>query len=126
MYDIMPTLEHYTCMIDLYCRTGHLENAVSVLKDMPFSADRTLWHALMGASQKWGNMKVGRLAFDNLMRLNKDDAVAYISMCNIYVTSGMEEDADMIWAITSSYDTYKDNMSDPNNADMSIPPYRLS
>ena len=95
-YGITPNFEHYTCMIDLYCRTGHLENAVSVLKDMPFSADRTLWHALMGASQKWGNMKVGRLAFDNLMRLNKDDAVAYISMCNIYVTSGMEEDADMI------------------------------
>ncbi|GKF50086.1 pentatricopeptide repeat-containing protein, partial [Tanacetum coccineum] len=35
-YGLKPSLQHYTCLLDLYSRSGHLDEAENLLNTMPF------------------------------------------------------------------------------------------
>ncbi|KAI5065693.1 hypothetical protein GOP47_0020388 [Adiantum capillus-veneris] len=83
-HNMQPSLEHHTCMVDLFGRAGHWEKAVSLIKDMPFFANSTLWLVVLGACQKWGETKLGGLAFQYAAKLGRKDAAAYISLGNLY------------------------------------------
>eukprot|EP00250_Pteridium_aquilinum_P019343 c24392_g4_i3 orf=1-2412(-) len=48
-YGVKPNLEAYTCMIDVFGRAGHLDKAVRLIREMPFSDNSAIWHALLGA-----------------------------------------------------------------------------
>ena len=67
-YSFSPSLEHYTCMVDLFGRAGHFENAVAVVKKAPTSDYLPIWTSLLGACQKWGNVELGRFAFNQLVQ----------------------------------------------------------
>eukprot|EP00250_Pteridium_aquilinum_P022256 c25334_g3_i2 orf=1006-1401(+) len=98
-FGIMPDLDHYTCMIDLFGRAGHLEKAVGLIRDLPSSDHSAIWHALLGACQKWGDITVGRWAFRRAVQVDSSDGAAYVLMANIYSTAGMQEDAKLIEAM---------------------------
>jgi pentatricopeptide repeat protein len=89
-YNILPTLEHYTCIIDLYSRAGQIDKAVAMTRKMPLSPDLTVWHIILGACQKWGNLEVGVLAFERAVQLNEEDRTAYICLSNIYSFVGFK------------------------------------
>lgn len=38
-YGLSPSLQHYTCLVDLYSRSGHFEEAEIVLNSMPFEPE---------------------------------------------------------------------------------------
>jgi pentatricopeptide repeat protein len=95
-YGVIPTLEHCTCIVDLFCRAGSFDESIAVIRDMPFCADLTLWLTLLGACRKWGNVNVGILAFDKAIRLDATDASAYLLMHSIYRGAGMHEHASNI------------------------------
>ena len=92
-YDIIPTIEHYACMVDLLARAGCLVEAIVMAKKLPCLSYLPVWDILIGASQKWGNVAVGRLAFECALELGHSNAEAYVSMSNIYAASGMSDDA---------------------------------
>ncbi|GKB18184.1 pentatricopeptide repeat-containing protein [Tanacetum coccineum] len=54
VYNIMPGMEHYGCMVDLLGRAGKLDEAMKLIKEMPMSPDVGVLGALLGA---WGVMK---------------------------------------------------------------------
>ncbi|KAH7404202.1 hypothetical protein KP509_15G015100 [Ceratopteris richardii] len=64
-YGIAPTLEHHTCMITLFGRDGYFNNATKMIRRMQYFNSRVGWSTLIGACQKWGNSKLGRLAFEH-------------------------------------------------------------
>ena len=88
-YGVNPSLECYTCMVDLFGRARHLEKAVRLIQDMPSSNYSIIWHTLLGACQEWEDVNVGRWAFERAVRLNISDGPAYVLMANIYATAGM-------------------------------------
>ena len=92
-YDIMPTIEHYACMVDLLARAGCLVEAIVMAKKLPCLSYLPVWDILIGASQKWGNVAVGRLAFEYALELNNSNVEAYVSMSNIYAVSSMRDGA---------------------------------
>ncbi|KAI5075882.1 hypothetical protein GOP47_0009958 [Adiantum capillus-veneris] len=98
-YGVKPSLECYTCMIDLIGRAGHLQKAVRLIQDMPSSDYIFLWHALMGACQKWVDVHVGRWAFEQAVKLDGSEGSTYVLMANIYAEAGMEEEAKSIEAM---------------------------
>lgn len=85
LYGITPTLEHHACMIDLLSRVGCVDKAVAVIKDMPFQANVTVWHTLLGACQKGKDPRLGRVAFEHALQLDEDDSGAYVCIRNMYV-----------------------------------------
>lgn len=93
-YGISPTIDHYTCMIDLLGRAGQLDSAMQMTRMMPFEPDSAVWQTLLAACQKWRNVEIGREAFECAMSLDEDDAASYILMSNIYASAQMWEEAE--------------------------------
>ena len=48
VYILMPTLEHYTCMIDLFGRAGHFDKAGALLDKVPHSCHLPLFSSILG------------------------------------------------------------------------------
>ncbi|XP_021299857.1 pentatricopeptide repeat-containing protein At1g26900, mitochondrial [Herrania umbratica] len=70
-YGIMPKIEHYGSIIDLFGRAGLLEEAHNFIKRLPIKSDATAWRALLSACRVYGNVELGEcvksilVAFDN-------------------------------------------------------------
>jgi pentatricopeptide repeat protein len=104
-YGIEPKLEHHTCMVVMLGCAGRFEDAMSVMRTMPCCDDPSAWLALLSTCKKWGNVELGRLAFDEIMEYadaaEGPPPAAYILMAGIYTAAGMPEDAEMIDALKS-------------------------
>ncbi|XP_008784244.1 pentatricopeptide repeat-containing protein At3g46790, chloroplastic-like [Phoenix dactylifera] len=55
---VRPGVEHYTCMVDLLGREGHVEEAEALLGEMEEEPDDALWRALLGACRMHGRLDV--------------------------------------------------------------------
>ena len=64
-YGISPTTEHHTCMVSLLARAGHLDMALKMAAKMQSDSPPLIWDAMLTGCEKWGNMEVGRFAFEN-------------------------------------------------------------
>ncbi|KAI5080205.1 hypothetical protein GOP47_0005684 [Adiantum capillus-veneris] len=66
-HGLVPSLEHHTCIVDVFCRSGKLDAADMMLrKSVPF-LDSVVWHALLDACRKWGNVEIAKRVFKNLV-----------------------------------------------------------
>lgn len=95
-YHIVPKLQHYGCMVDLYSRAGHIDDALRVLKNMPFEADILSWKAILSASMKHGNVEMGEIAATRALELAPDDSSCYILLSNIYAKAKRWDDVAKI------------------------------
>eukprot|EP00246_Nothoceros_aenigmaticus_P011811 TRINITY_DN3374_c0_g1_i1.p1 TRINITY_DN3374_c0_g1~~TRINITY_DN3374_c0_g1_i1.p1 ORF type:complete len:148 (-),score=24.58 TRINITY_DN3374_c0_g1_i1:223-666(-) len=93
-FGVSPTVEHYTCMMDLLGRAGHLDEALRMAKSMPFAPNSTVWHMLLGACRKWNNPEIGRQAFEYPVAMDEKDAACYVLMSNIYASVKMWQEAN--------------------------------
>lgn len=95
-YGFTPNLDHYTCMVDLLGRAGHLSKALAMIKEMPWHPDYVLWCTVLLACQKWRNVELARYAFKNAVRLDEKCMTAYVLMYNIYADAAMQEEANKV------------------------------
>jgi pentatricopeptide repeat protein len=98
-FGIIPSSEHYACLVDLFSRAGQFDEVMMVIKNMPIRDYLPVWNALLGACQRCGNVGLGRSAFEHAIQLDEKDAAPYVSMRNIYVSASMQGDADGIEAL---------------------------
>ncbi|MED6130461.1 hypothetical protein PIB30_000961 [Stylosanthes scabra] len=82
-YGVKPKREHYSCMIDLFGRTGLLEEAYKLIMSMPMQPCEATWGALLNACRMHGNVKLAKLSAANLLRLNPEDSGTYVLLANI-------------------------------------------
>ena len=66
-YGIAPKIEHYTCMLDLLGRAGHLEEAMSMGQTLSLVQSSVTCRSLMGACYNWGNVELGRQMFKSTL-----------------------------------------------------------
>ena len=105
--NIAPNTEHHMCMVMVFGLAGHFDDAMSVIRVMPSSHYPTLWLALLGACKKWGNVKLGRLTFDQIVQLDNSCSTAYVLISDIFAAAGMHEDVEKINALRQKYATWK-------------------
>ena len=100
---MIPSSEHHISMIVVYGNAGHFDNAMSVIKVMPSSEYGEIWLILLGACRKWGNVKLGILAFDQAIQQDSTCPAAYTLMATIFTDSGMQNDAQKVIAMRLKY-----------------------
>lgn len=83
-YKIIPSPDHYACMVDLLSRTGHLEAAYELLNSMPMKPHAGAWGALLGACKLHGDIKLGELIAKKLFDIEPQNAGNYVLLSNIY------------------------------------------
>jgi pentatricopeptide repeat protein len=87
-HHIDPTIEHYSCMVDLYSRAGLLEKAMDIINQMPFPAGSTVWRTVLAACRVHRNLELGKHAAEKLISLQPQDSSAYVLLSNIYAATG--------------------------------------
>ncbi|ESQ46948.1 hypothetical protein EUTSA_v10027699mg [Eutrema salsugineum] len=95
-YGIEPRLDHYSCMVDLMGRSGLLQEAYRLIKEMPMEPSSGVWGALLGACRVYGDTKLGEEAAERLFELEPCVGRNYIMLSNIYSASGLWKDASRI------------------------------
>ncbi|XP_022735366.1 pentatricopeptide repeat-containing protein At2g13600-like [Durio zibethinus] len=91
-YGVVPTLEHYACIVDLLGRAGHLQEAEEFIKKMPVEADEVVWGVLLNSCWLWMNMEVGERVAEKMFSLNPKTMYAYVILSNIYGVLGKWEE----------------------------------
>ncbi|KDP39932.1 hypothetical protein JCGZ_03463 [Jatropha curcas] len=83
-YGIETKPEHYTCMVDLLGRAGKLDDAVDLIKRMPFTPHASIFGTLLGACRIHKNIEIAEFAAKNLLDLDPTSATAYVQLANVY------------------------------------------
>ncbi|KAK7270732.1 hypothetical protein RJT34_26117 [Clitoria ternatea] len=95
-FGIAPTLEHFTCLVDLLGRVGQLDLALDAIHGMPLEAQAQVWGPLLSACRIHGNVELGELAADKLLDLSAGNSGSYVLMANLYTSLGKWKEAHKI------------------------------
>ncbi|GKA28486.1 pentatricopeptide repeat-containing protein [Tanacetum coccineum] len=87
-YGLKPSLQHYTCLLDLYSRSGHLDEAENLLNTMPFEVDEAVWASLLSACVK--------------------DLSSFIRLSNAYAGASMWENVAQVRKLMADMDIKKE------------------
>ncbi|OVA07506.1 Pentatricopeptide repeat [Macleaya cordata] len=88
---IEPTVQHYTCMIDLLGHAGRLDEAYDLIVRMSVRPDSGVWGSLLNSCKLHKNVELGEQALERLIELEPDDAGNYVILSNIYAQAGKWE-----------------------------------
>jgi len=84
VYNIMPHVEHYACLVDLLGRAGRLDEACDIINKMPFQPTASVCGAMLAACRIQGNVEFGERMAERLFELEPDNAGNYVLLSNIY------------------------------------------
>lgn len=90
-YHIEPTVQHYTCMIDLLGHFNRLDEAYDLIMLMKVMPDSGVWGSLLNSCKVHKNLELGELALERLIELEPDDAGNYVILSNMYAQAGKWE-----------------------------------
>ncbi|MED6119975.1 hypothetical protein PIB30_016776 [Stylosanthes scabra] len=92
-FRITPTIEHYTCLVDLLGRVGRLDLALDMIQEMPLEAQAQAWAPLLSSCRIHGNVELGELAAVKLLELSPGSSGNYVLMANLYTSLGKWKEA---------------------------------
>ncbi|KAK9055029.1 hypothetical protein SSX86_026108 [Deinandra increscens subsp. villosa] len=101
-YGIIPTSDHYACLINLFGRSGCVEKAVETIKDMPYKPNGLIWSTLLSVCKLNGDIKHGEFAAKQLFELEPYNAEPYITLSNMYAANGRWKDVAAMRSIMNS------------------------
>lgn len=96
-YNISPTVEHYSCLIDLFARGGYLEEAYNVICNMNIKPNAALWGTILGSCYIHGDMSLGEVAAKHLMKIEPENSANYVVIAGMYATGGLWDSSRKIW-----------------------------
>ncbi|KAL4571206.1 hypothetical protein LXL04_017959 [Taraxacum kok-saghyz] len=91
-YKIVPTIEHYTCVIDMLGRAGLLDQAYRLVSELPVRSNSVVWRALLAACHLHGDMNLAEIAVRKVVELEPEHCGSYVLMSNMYGTMGRHEE----------------------------------
>jgi pentatricopeptide repeat protein len=84
VYLMVPSGEHYACLVNLLGRCGMLEDAYWLIMSMPGKPHPGAWGALLGGCKLHCNIELGKIAAKKLFEIEPDNAGNYVSLSNMY------------------------------------------
>ncbi|CAK7327870.1 unnamed protein product [Dovyalis caffra] len=88
VYGIVPGVEHFSCMVDLFGRAGLLRKAKEVIMSMPCRPTTAMWATLIGACRIHGNTEIGEWAAEKLLEMKPENPGYYVLIANMYAAAG--------------------------------------
>ncbi|KAJ4950106.1 hypothetical protein NE237_026938 [Protea cynaroides] len=87
-YRIKPQIEHYGCMVDLFCRAGLVRRAHEFIKNMPMEPNVVLWRALLSACKTHDYAELGEQISRQILELEPQSGESYVLVSNVYASLG--------------------------------------
>ncbi|CAI9112062.1 OLC1v1012436C1 [Oldenlandia corymbosa var. corymbosa] len=97
-WGIEPRIEHYGCMVDILCRAGLFDEALSLVASMPIKPNDVIWGALLGGCRIHGNMELcSHVARLFSLEIEPEKVGGYIMlMSNLYSAAKRWQDAHFV------------------------------
>ncbi|XP_072953553.1 pentatricopeptide repeat-containing protein At2g03380, mitochondrial [Typha angustifolia] len=92
-YNIVPSMKHYACMVDMLARAGELEEALQFIEKMPMQADFSVWGAFIHGCRLHSRLELGEVAIRRMMELQPETPDYYVLMSNLYTSFGRWSEA---------------------------------
>ncbi|KAI3440615.1 uncharacterized protein J3R85_003388, partial [Psidium guajava] len=92
-YEIVPQIEHYACIVDLFCRAGRLKEAYDFICGMEVEPNALIWGSLLSASRIHMNIELAELSVKKLAKQDPDSSWYYVLLSNIYSSTGHWQEA---------------------------------
>ncbi|KAL4202560.1 hypothetical protein AMTRI_Chr02g221680 [Amborella trichopoda] len=93
IYGVKPIVEHYACMVDLLGRSGFLDEAEEVIRNMVIKPDIVVWRALLGGCRLHKNVQIGERVIAHMEAHSSGD---YVLLSNIYASAGRWVDVSRV------------------------------
>ncbi|KAL4579035.1 hypothetical protein LXL04_015170 [Taraxacum kok-saghyz] len=107
VYKIKPRLDHYSCMVDLFGRSGNLQKARGLIDSMPMEPNSAIWGALLNGCKVHNNIDLGEEVSRKLFELNPSDSRNYIMLSSLYSKAGRWGDFSKVRALMKSRNVVK-------------------
>ncbi|CAI9088009.1 OLC1v1022236C1 [Oldenlandia corymbosa var. corymbosa] len=93
--NISLTAEHYSCLVDLLARGGHVEEAYNLICNNASIAsnDASLWGAILRECSISGNVSLGKVAAKHLVGINPENSANYVAVAGMYADAGLWKSA---------------------------------
>ncbi|KAL0555156.1 hypothetical protein IC582_009095 [Cucumis melo] len=92
-YGIEPETEHYASLVDLLGRAGKLQEAVSVIKQMPMRPTESVWGALLTGCRIHKDTEMASFVADRVLEMNSTSSGLHVLLSNAYAAAGRYEEA---------------------------------
>lgn len=88
-YAVVPSVDHYACMVDLFGRAGFVDEAYDLVKSMQVEPHAGVWGALLNACKTHRHIEVGKIAARELFEIEPENPGNYVLLSNIYAQAGL-------------------------------------
>ncbi|MCO5601081.1 hypothetical protein L7F22_055200 [Adiantum nelumboides] len=88
-YCLLALMDHYCSMVDIFGRAGQLEEAVLIIRGMPFEPSCVVWKALLGACHVCSELSLAKHAAESL---EQKDGEVFVLLSNIHAAGDIWED----------------------------------
>ncbi|KAF4356374.1 hypothetical protein F8388_013239 [Cannabis sativa] len=98
VHGIVPTLEHYGCLVDLLSRAGRLKEAMSLVEEMPLQPNINIWGAILNGCEIYENVDLADKVRNQITKLEPQAQVSsgvYVLLSNIYAKAGKWQEVNM-------------------------------
>lgn len=99
-HKISPSMEHYTCMVDLLGRAGLLKDASELIKTMPMRPDLCVWGALLNSCRIHGNAAMAEATVVKVLQAEAETTGNHMLITNLYAACGMWDDSKRVRVMT--------------------------
>jgi pentatricopeptide repeat protein len=95
-YNISPEKEHYSCVVDLYSRSGKLDDAWKFISSFQEETEIDVLGCLLGACRVHNRTDIAELVSERIFEQNPSDPGYHILLSNIYADARMWSDVTRI------------------------------
>ncbi|KAF2283153.1 hypothetical protein GH714_043483 [Hevea brasiliensis] len=84
LHGMSPTMEQYSCVVDLLARGGRIHDAYSFVTGMPIEANANVWGTLLGACRMYHEVELGRAVAEHLFKIEAKNIGNYVLLSNLF------------------------------------------
>ncbi|KAL9239488.1 hypothetical protein vseg_013803 [Gypsophila vaccaria] len=107
-WNVVPQAEHYSCMVDLFGRSGLLNEAYDLVKRLPVNFPSYAWETLLNYCKLHGNSELGDLVSERILRIDPSNAEMNVLLSNIYAAKGLWDESENIRTTMKQCDSRKE------------------
>lgn len=103
-YRLAPQMEHFSCMVDLFGRSGKLDKVEDFINKMPMQPNILIWRTVLGSCCRTNGRysELGRRAAKMLLELEPENGTNYVLLANMYAAGAQWENMAITRSAMSS------------------------